>query len=91
MYNLFYYHSFIVIANQDSKWNVNGLHGQFILKKKEESYWKRLTKEEKKFTNITVDWNKYVDEDEEEEEHDKGLGSDWNPDNMKGNFRILLI
>jgi len=26
-----------------------------------------------------LDWNKYVDEDEEEEEGQKGLGQDWDP------------
>jgi len=40
----------------------------FNLKKKESNYWKRLTKEEKKYAHIQVDWTKWVDEDEEEEE-----------------------
>jgi len=70
---------------EESKWNVNGREMQFILVKKEEGpYWKRLLKEDKKYQHITVDWSKYVDEDEEAEEGDKGLGQDWNPENMKG-------
>jgi hypothetical protein len=35
-----------------------------------------LTKESAKFNNITVDWNKYIDEDDEKEEANKGL-ADW--------------
>jgi len=69
---------------EESKWNVSGLHMQFNLKKKEDTFWKRLTKEDKKYTHIAVDWSKWVDEDEEEEEGNKGLGQDWNPDNMRG-------
>ena len=30
-------------------------------KNKEEDYWARLTKEKTKFTNITIDWDKYID------------------------------
>jgi hypothetical protein len=36
-------------------------------------YWPRLTQESTKFTNITVDWNKYIDEEDELEEANKGL------------------
>jgi len=69
---------------EESKWNKNGLHLQFNLVKKEEGpYWKRLLKEDKKHNHITVDWSKYVDEDEEEEEGQKGLGGDWDPSMMQ--------
>jgi len=33
-----------------------------------------------------VDWSKYIDEDEEEEEAKKGLGSEWDPSAMRGNL-----
>ena len=40
---------------------------------------------------MTVDWNKYIDEDEENEEAAKGLGNDWDPEMMNGkNFYISL-
>ena len=54
---------------------------QFLIVKEIQDlpYWKRLTKETTKFTNITVDWEKYVDEDDEETEGGKGL-SDWDQD-----------
>ena len=32
---------------------------------------------------ISVDWAKYIDEDEENEEGDKGLTPDWDPNNMR--------
>ncbi len=74
----------MIIRKQESKWNKSGLHLQFILEKKEAGpYWKRLTKEEKKFQNITFDWDKYVDEDEEEEEGRKGLDG-FDPSQMRG-------
>ena len=49
---------------------------------KEEPFWTRLSKDDKKNNFIKVDWNKYVDEDEEEEEADKGVGADWDPSMM---------
>lgn len=46
----------------------------FVLVKKEKKYWSRLTKESKKTQYIQIDWDKWVDEDEEEEAGNKGLG-----------------
>jgi len=55
---------------------------RMILVKKdaEASHWKRLTKEETKFKNISIKWSLYVDSDDEEAQGQKGLGKDWNPD-----------
>ena len=71
---------------------MNGFSVQILLVKKdqESGYWPRLTEENKKFNNITVDWNKYIDEDEENEEAGKGL-NDWDPEMMNSNsinFRL---
>lgn len=77
----------IIFLWKESKWNIIGFAMQFILVKKDASkeYWKRLTKETVKFQhiqvlvfriNIQVDWIKYVDEDDEQEEGGKGL-EDW--------------
>jgi hypothetical protein len=42
-------------------------------------------KENKKLQNIHVDWDKYVDEDDEAEEGQKGLGGgQWDPSAMQG-------
>lgn len=45
-------------------------------KDKEASYWPRLIKETGKNNYITVDWNKYIDEDDEKDEGNKGI-EDW--------------
>lgn len=75
---------------KQSKWNITGYCLQFNLIKKESGpYWPRLTQEEKKWNHISVDWSKYIDEDDEEEEGTKGL-NDWDPDNMKGIIEYYL-
>eukprot|EP01016_Furgasonia_blochmanni_P021320 TRINITY_DN235_c0_g1_i1.p1 TRINITY_DN235_c0_g1~~TRINITY_DN235_c0_g1_i1.p1 ORF type:complete len:230 (+),score=85.65 TRINITY_DN235_c0_g1_i1:67-756(+) len=69
---------------EKSKWNKLGLHLQLDIAKKESGpHWKRLTKEDKKFNNISIDWSKYIDEDDEDEAEDKGF-SNWDPSSMKG-------
>lgn len=63
----------------------NDLHIQFILVKKDTSvpFWARLSSDDKKNSNIQIDWSKYIDEDEEETEGNKGVGGgDWDPEMM---------
>ena len=69
---------FAEVIPSESKTNILGFQVQILLAKKDEGseYWPRLTKENAKFNNITVDWNKYIDEDDEKEEASKGL-ADW--------------
>lgn len=62
---------------------------QFIIEKKNQDakYWPRLLKENKKLQNVHVDWDKYVDEDDEAEEGSKGLGGQqWDPSAMQGSL-----
>lgn len=49
----------------------------FVVAKKDmaKPYWPRLIKENKKSQYIQCDWDKWVDEDEEQEAGNKGLGS----------------
>eukprot|EP01017_Pseudomicrothorax_dubius_P022006 TRINITY_DN2368_c0_g1_i1.p1 TRINITY_DN2368_c0_g1~~TRINITY_DN2368_c0_g1_i1.p1 ORF type:complete len:171 (-),score=61.75 TRINITY_DN2368_c0_g1_i1:114-626(-) len=78
-------HFFDDINPAESKWTKIGLHLAMIIAKKESKpHWKRLTKEDTRHQNISVDWDKYVDEDEEDEDRNKGLGENWNPDMMQG-------
>ena len=52
-------------------------------KNKEEEFWPRLIKEDKKFQNITFDWEKYVDEDEQDEQpNNEQAGPGWDPEQM---------
>jgi len=62
----------------------------FVLKKKNVSapFWTRLIKSKEKSQYIQVDWAKWVDEDEEEEDPNKGLGG-LDPNQMQST--LLLI
>jgi len=55
------------VDKENSGWNVKGRNVAFRLTKKEddnEEYWPRLQKEKVKNSRITIDWSKWVDEDE---------------------------
>ena len=58
-------------------------------KEKTAAFWNRLTAEDKKNQNIQIDWSKYIDEDDEETEANKGGapgGGDWDPEMMNSNL-----
>ena len=83
---------FSEVDTKECKTSVNGCFVQILLVKKDQeaSYWPRLTKANGKFNNLTIDWNKYIDEDEENEEASKGL-KDFDENSMDRiifNFRI---
>jgi prostaglandin-E synthase len=69
---------------EGSKWNTKGRNIIFnIIKKNPDAeYWTRLTKDKTKNPHVQIDWGKWVDEDDEEVETDKGLSNDWDPSNM---------
>ncbi|CAI5760688.1 unnamed protein product [Candida verbasci] len=60
----------------------NGSHIFIILRKEElnEEYWPRLTSEKIKLHNIKTDFNKWVDEDEQDEAKDDNLDGPGNMD-----------
>ena len=61
-------------------------------KNKEASFWKRLVEADKKNSNIQIDWAKYIDEDDEDTEANKGLGGgDWDPEMMNSIYFFLFI
>eukprot|EP01015_Nassula_variabilis_P024586 TRINITY_DN471_c0_g1_i23.p2 TRINITY_DN471_c0_g1~~TRINITY_DN471_c0_g1_i23.p2 ORF type:complete len:167 (-),score=56.52 TRINITY_DN471_c0_g1_i23:86-586(-) len=71
----------------ESRWTKYGRYIQLVIQKKEEGpYWKKLTKDDKKYSNISVDWDKYVDEDEEAEQQQSqpSFGEGWDPSAMQG-------
>lgn len=59
----------------------------FVLRKKsaDGKFWPRLIKSTQKNQYIQVDWAKWVDEDEEEEDPNKGLGG-FDPSQMQSNL-----
>ena len=72
------------IVKAESKWNTNGRYPIFTLAKanKDADYWPRLTKDKAKNNRITVDWSKWVEEDEEAEA--PAMGGDFDPSMMQG-------
>ena len=73
---------FAGIVKAESKFNAKGRNPIITLAKadKEAEYWPRLTKDKVKNSRIAVDWNKWVDEDEEEEAPE--MGGDFDPSMM---------
>ncbi|XP_015912861.1 prostaglandin E synthase 3 isoform X1 [Parasteatoda tepidariorum] len=56
------------IKPEDSKHAVRDRAIEFVLIKAEDGFWKRLLKEDKKFHWLKVDFNKWKDEDDSEDE-----------------------
>ena len=77
--------TFEQVNTETSKWNKTGFHLLFVLEKKntDAAFWPRLIKSTAKSQYIQVDWSKWVDEDEEEEDPNKGLGG-FDPSQMQG-------
>ena len=72
------------LVKAESKFNCKGRNPIFTLAKKDkdQEYWPRLTKEKVRNTRITVDWDRWLDEDEEGESAAKQTG-DLDPSAMK--------
>ena len=73
---------FAKIDKAESKFNAKGRNPIITLAKEDTDaeYWPRLTKEKVKNARLTVDWNKWVDEDEESEAPE--VGGDFDPSAM---------
>ncbi|GFR08601.1 hypothetical protein TNCT_220811 [Trichonephila clavata] len=56
------------IKPDESKYAVRDRATEFVLIKGEDEFWKRLLKEDKKFHWLKVDFNKWKDEDDSEDE-----------------------
>lgn len=73
------------ISTEKSKWKVSGRSIDLNIERKESGeFWPRLTKSNQKNRQISVDWSKWVDEDDEEDQYDwHASGGDVNePMNM---------
>jgi hypothetical protein len=57
---------FSAVNKAESKWNTKGRNTIFNISKedKDAEYWPRLFKDKAKNSRISVDWSKWVDEDE---------------------------
>jgi hypothetical protein len=78
------------VVAEESKWSKTGFHMLFVLTKKDPNapFWHRLIKSAQKNQYIQVDWSKWVDEDEEEEDPNKGLGG-FDPSQMQSNAYLM--
>ena len=74
---------FAPITKSECKHNTNGRNPIITISKtdKDAEYWPRITKEKVKNARITVDWNKWVDEDEEADAP-PAEGGDFDPSMM---------
>lgn len=75
------------VIKEESKWNTKGRNVFLSISKKDkeqEEWWPRLTKEKIKNPLITIDWSKWVDPDEEDENpNPTGMGGDFDPSQMQ--------
>ena len=75
------------IVKSESAWNLKGRNILISVSKKDkeqEEWWPRITKEKIKNQQITIDWSRWVDPDDEPEEEGKGPGGDFDPAQMQG-------
>ena len=73
---------FEAIDNAASKFNSKGRNPVITIAKEDTGleYWPRITREKIKNSRITIDWNKWVDEDEEDAAPE--MGGDMDPSAM---------
>ena len=60
---------FAEVVVSESKWNTKGRHIILNISKKDkeaEEHWPRITKEKVKNPHLAIDWDKWIDEDEED-------------------------
>eukprot|EP01123_Difflugia_compressa_P012883 TRINITY_DN570_c1_g1_i4.p1 TRINITY_DN570_c1_g1~~TRINITY_DN570_c1_g1_i4.p1 ORF type:complete len:158 (-),score=48.89 TRINITY_DN570_c1_g1_i4:101-574(-) len=49
---------------EGTKWAVHGKSTNFVIKKKDAAFWPRLTKSKVKHPWLSIDWSRWVDEDD---------------------------
>merc|ERR1711959_107097 len=67
---------------EESKWQSTGRKVEILILKKEAEWWDRLLKKSGKNNHIKTDFDKWVDEDEEDEVADDGMGQFRGPGGM---------
>jgi len=73
------------VTKEGSKWAIHGKATEFAIKKKVPAFWPRLCKTKAKLQWLTLDWSKWVDEDDATDDIDTsymddigGGGGDFN-------------
>jgi len=73
--------TFKKLVKDESKWNLKGRNVLINLSKEDkedEEWWPRITKDKVKNQQITIDWGRWKEADDEEEETEKP-GGDFDP------------
>ena len=76
--------TFKEIVKEESKWNLKGRNVLLYIQKKEkdeDEWWPRITKDKAKNQNISIDWSRWRDPDDEDEPEHGGMG-DFDPSMM---------
>uniref|UniRef100_A0A6B2LNI9 CS domain-containing protein n=1 Tax=Arcella intermedia TaxID=1963864 RepID=A0A6B2LNI9_9EUKA len=55
------------VTKEGSKWAVHGKSTELAIKKKTPAFWPRLTKSKAKLQWLSIDWSRWVDEDDAED------------------------
>ena len=72
------------VVKDESKWNTKGRNVILNISKKDkeqEEWWPRITKDKVKNQQITIDWDRWIDPDDEPEDDKGGMG-DFDPSMM---------
>jgi hypothetical protein len=75
------------VVKEESKWNTKGRNVILNISKADkdqEEWWPRLTKDKTKYHQISIDFDKWVDADDEPVEEEKGGMGDFDPSMMQG-------
>lgn len=78
--------TFKPIVKDESKWNVKGRNVIMSISKRDkedEEWWPRISEEKTKNQQISIDWSRWVDEDDEGEPAAAG-NQDFDPSMMQG-------
>eukprot|EP01123_Difflugia_compressa_P003160 TRINITY_DN14048_c0_g1_i1.p1 TRINITY_DN14048_c0_g1~~TRINITY_DN14048_c0_g1_i1.p1 ORF type:complete len:163 (+),score=45.92 TRINITY_DN14048_c0_g1_i1:77-565(+) len=65
------------VTKEGSKFAVHGKSTELVIKKKTPAFWPRLTKSKIKYPWLTIDWSKWVDEDDVGAELDTSYMDDF--------------
>ena len=79
--------TFKPIVKDESKWNLKGRNVLLYIAKKEkddEEWWPRISMDKSKNQNISIDWARWKDEDDEGEPEKQGGMGDFDPSMMQG-------
>jgi hypothetical protein len=75
------------VVKDESKWNTKGRNVILNISKADkdqDEWWPRLTKDKTKYHQISIDFDKWVDADDEPAEEEKGGMGDFDPSMMQG-------